>query len=60
MKTFTVTKTVEYIYTIEAKTAEDAELFASLRSEAQAFQATLLDVSAESDDEYQASIEGAK
>jgi len=47
MKTFTVTKTVEYIYTIEAKTAEDAELFASLRSEAQAFQAKLLDVSAE-------------
>lgn len=47
MKTFTVTKTVEYIYTIEAKNAEDAELFASLRSEAQAFQATLLDVSAE-------------
>ena len=58
MKTFTVTKTVEYIYTIEAKNAEDAELFASLRSEAQAFQATLLDVNAESDEEYQASIEG--
>ena len=58
MTTFTVTKTVEYIYTIEAKTAKDAELFAIVRSEAQAFQATLLDVSAESDEEYQASIEG--
>ena len=56
MTTFTVTKTVEYIYTIEAATAEDAELFATVRSEDQAFQATLLDVSAESDEEYQLSI----
>ena len=59
MTTFTVTKTVEYIYTIEAATAEDAELFAMVRSEDQAFQATLLDVSAESDEEYEASIKGA-
>ena len=56
MTTFTVTKTVEYIYTIEAATAEDAELFATVRSEDQAFQATLLDVNAESDEEYQTSI----
>jgi hypothetical protein len=56
MTTYTVTKTVEYIYTIEAATAEDAELFATVRSEDQAFQATLLDVNAESDEEYQTSI----
>jgi hypothetical protein len=58
MTTFTVTKTVEYIYTIEAASAADAELFATVRSEDQAFQASLIDVSAESDEEYQASIEG--
>lgn len=56
MTTYTVTKTVEYLYTIEAKTAEDAELFATVRSEDQAFQASLIDVSAESDEEYQLSI----
>jgi hypothetical protein len=55
---FTVTKTVEYLYMIEAKSEEDAELFATVRSEDQAFQATLLNVSAESDEEYQASIKG--
>ncbi len=58
MATFTVTKTVEYIYTIEAKTAQDAELFATVRSEALADQATLLDVNAESDQEYESSIRG--
>lgn len=57
MTTYTVTKTIEYIYTIEAKTAEDAELFATVRSENQAFQSSLIDVSAESDEEYQLSIE---
>lgn len=57
MTTYTVTKIVEYLYTIEAKTAEDAELFAIVRSENQAFQASLIDVSAESDEEYQLSIE---
>lgn len=55
---YTVTKTVEYLYTIEAKSEEDAELFATVRSEDQAFQATLLNVSAESEEEYQASIKG--
>ena len=55
---FTVTKTVEYLYSIEAKSEEDAELFATVRSEDQAFQATLLNVSAESEEEYQASIKG--
>jgi hypothetical protein len=59
MTTYTVTKTVEYIYTIEAANASDAELFASVRSEDQAFQASLIHVSAESDEEYQASIQGA-
>ena len=58
MATFTVTKTVEYIYTIEAKTAQDAELFATVRSEALADQATLLDVVAESEADYAASIGG--
>lgn len=58
MKTYTVRKTVEYIYTIEAQNADDAELFATVQSENLAFQATLLDVSAESDDEYQSSIKG--
>jgi hypothetical protein len=58
MPFFTVTKTVEYLYTIEAANADDAELFASVRSEEQAFQASLIDVSAESDAEYEASIEG--
>ena len=57
MTTYTVTKTIEYIYTIEAKNAEDAELFATVRSENQAFQSSLIDVSAESDEEYQLSIE---
>jgi hypothetical protein len=57
MTTYTVTKTIEYIYTIEAKTAKDAELFATVRSENQAFQSSLIDVSAESDEEYQLSIE---
>ena len=55
---FTVTKTVEYLCSIEAKSEEDAELFATVRSEDQAFQATLLNVSAESEEEYQASIKG--
>jgi len=59
MQTYTVTKTVEYIYTIEAESAENAELFATVRSEAQAFQASLLEVSAESNEEYEASIKGA-
>ena len=59
MTTFTVTKTVQYIYTIEAESAENAELFATVRSEAQAFQASLLEVSAESNEEYEASIKGA-
>jgi len=58
MQTYTVTKTVQYIYTIEAESAENAELFATVRSEAQAFQASLLDVSAESNEEYEASIKG--
>jgi hypothetical protein len=55
---YTVTKTIEYLYTIEAKNEEDAELFATVRSEDQAFQATLLNVSAESEEEYQLSIKG--
>ena len=59
MQTYTVTKTVQYIYTIEAESAEDAELFAMVRSEDQAFKVTLLDVSAESDEEYEASVKGA-
>jgi len=58
MATFTVTKTVQYIYTIEAANANDAELFATVKSEALADQASLLDVSAESDQEYEASIKG--
>ena len=58
MPVYTVRKTVEYIYTIEAKNADDAELFATVRSEEQAFQASLLDVSAESNEEYEASIRG--
>lgn len=58
MPTFTVTKIVEYIYTIEAKTAWDAELFASVRSEDQAFQASQVSVWAESNDEFEASIRG--
>jgi hypothetical protein len=58
MQTYTVTKTVQYIYTIEAESAENAELFATVRSEEQAFQASLLDVSAESNEEYEASIKG--
>lgn len=58
MPIFTVKKTVEYIYTIEAKNADDAELFATVRAENLAFQSTLLDVIAESNDEYEASIEG--
>jgi hypothetical protein len=57
MQTYTVTKTVQYIYTIEAESAENAELFATVRSEEQAFQASLLDVSAESNEEYEASLE---
>jgi len=56
MTTFTVTKTIEYIYTIEAKSAEDARLFAFVRSEDEAFQSTLIDVIAESDEEYETSI----
>jgi hypothetical protein len=58
MATFTVTKTVQYIYTIEAANANDAELFATVKSEALADQASLLDVNAESDQEYEASIRG--
>jgi hypothetical protein len=58
MATFTVTKTVQYIYTIEAANANDAELFAAVKSEALADQASLLDVNAESDQEYEASIRG--
>lgn len=58
MPFFTVTKTVEYVYTIEAANADDAILFASVRAENLAFQSTLLDVVAESDDEYEASMKG--
>jgi hypothetical protein len=60
MNTYTVKKTVEYIYTIEAQNAKDAELFASVKAENLAFQSTLLDVSAESDEEYEASINGER
>jgi hypothetical protein len=58
MTTYTVTKVVEYMYTIEASSAEDAELFATVRSEDQAYQASLIEVSAESNDEYELSIKG--
>ena len=58
MATFTVTKTVQYIYTIVAANANDAELFATVKSEALADQASLLDVVAESEADYAASIGG--
>jgi hypothetical protein len=59
MTTFTVTKTVEYFYTIEADSAEQAESLASQFDELAAYQCTTLDMYAESDIEFEASIKGA-
>ena len=58
MQTYTVTKTVEYFYTIEADTAEQAEKLVSNFGTIEANQWTILDIVAESNEEYEASIEG--
>jgi len=59
MKTYIVTKTVEYYYTIEADNAEQAEKLAVDFGTIEAFGWTVLEIAAESDEEYQESIEGA-
>jgi hypothetical protein len=58
MQTFTVIKTVEYHYTIEAESIEEAERLASDFGTIEANQWTTLDVAAESNEEYEQSIEG--
>jgi hypothetical protein len=58
MQTFTVTKTVEYHYTIEAESVEEAERLASDFGTIEASQWTVLDIAAESNEEYEQSIEG--
>ena len=58
MQTYTVTKTVEYFYTIEADTAEQAEKLVSNFGTIETNQWTILDIVAESNEEYEASIEG--
>jgi len=58
MTIFTVTKTVEYYYTIEADSAEQAEKLAFDFGTIEAFGWTVLDIAAESDEEYEESISG--
>jgi hypothetical protein len=59
MATFTVTKTVQYIYTIDAKSHGDAEKIAAFLTPDEADQWTILELCAESDADYAASIGGA-
>ena len=58
MKTYTVTKTVEYLYTIEAESEDQAEQLASDYGTIEASQWTILDIAAESSEDYEESIEG--
>jgi hypothetical protein len=58
MQTFTVLKTVEYLYTVEAESADEAERLVNDYGTIEANHWTVLDISAESDDEYESSIEG--
>ena len=58
MQTFTVIKTVEYQYTIEAESVEAAEKLAIDYGTIEANQWTNLDIVAESNEEYEASIKG--
>ena len=59
MQNFTVTKTVEYIFTIEAGSRHDAEKIAAFLESNDADQWTILDVNSETDDEFAASLRGA-
>lgn len=56
MKTFTATKTIELLYTIEAQSSEEALQIASELGDEHAFQSTILEVIDESNEEYEASI----
>jgi len=56
MQNFTVTKMVEYIFTIEAGSHSDAEKIAAFLESNDADQWTILDINAENDDEFAASI----
>ena len=58
MQIFTVTKTVEYQYTIVADSAEQAEKLAVDYGTIEANQWTNLDIVAESHEEYEQSLEG--
>jgi hypothetical protein len=58
MKTFFVTKTVKMLFTIEADDADHAERLISDFYESEADCSTIVDIVAESDDEYESSIEG--
>lgn len=57
MKEYTVIKRVEYYYTIEADNADEAEYKALQAPDSEAFQVTIGDVFAESNEDYEASIE---
>lgn len=58
MKSYFVTKTVEYFYTIEAESSEQAEKLANDYGTIEASQWTVMDIVAENFDEYESSIEG--
>jgi hypothetical protein len=55
-KEFIVKKLVEYLYTIEANTNEEAENIASYLDCGDNFQMTTIDISAESLEDYQISL----
>ena len=56
MKTYFVTKTVKMLFTIEANDATHAERLISDYYESEADSVTVLDIVAESSDEYEASL----
>jgi hypothetical protein len=58
MQTYTVTKTVEYQYTVVAESVEAAEKLAVNYGTIEANQWTNLDIVAESNEEYEQSLEG--
>jgi len=59
MQEFIVTKTVQYVFTIEAENAEKAENIAAHLTPDDADQWTILELCAESDADYAASIGGS-
>jgi len=58
MTEFTVTKTVEYIYTVEALTAEEASKAVEYHGTIEADQWSTVSIEVESIDDYEESLNG--